>query len=75
MPNINKNLPKRKPAPFMPKSGRGDLPLNKRSLSSGKAKIVKKSGKRVTLKSKDQSTTWLFVPKRGSFVVKNTRKT
>jgi hypothetical protein len=75
MPNINKNPPKRKPVPVIPRAARGDLPLNRKSLASGKAKIVKKSGKRLTLKSKDQSTTWLFVPKRGSFVVKNNRKT
>jgi len=75
MPNVSNNAPKRKPVPFMPKSSLRDRPLNKKSLASGKAKIVKKSGKRLTLKSKDQSTTWLFVPKRKPVVVKSTRKT
>jgi len=42
MPNINKNPPKRKPVPVMPRAARGDLPLNRKSLASGKAKIVKK---------------------------------
>jgi hypothetical protein len=74
MATVNNNRPKRKPVPFMPKASGRDSALNKQSLTSGKAKIVNKNGKRLTLKSKDQKSTWLFVPKRGPVVVKNKRK-
>lgn len=75
MPSVNNNRPSRKKTiPGIPSAGRSDRPLNKSSLASGKAKITKKTGKRLTLKSKDQKTEWLFVPKRGSYVTKNQRK-
>ena len=65
---------KKKTVPRMPSATKSGRPLNKSSLSSGKAKVTKKSGKRLTLKSKDQKTEWLFVPKRGAYVTKDQRK-
>lgn len=72
--NIPKGRTKPTPKSSMPMARGRDLPLNKESLSSRKAKITKKVGKRITLKSKDQKTEWLFVPKRGPRITKNQRK-
>ena len=78
MPSTNSGrAPKRvsrRPVPSMPRARGGDVPLNKQSLASGKAKVVKKNGKRLTLQSKDQKTEWLFVPKRAPRVIKSQRK-
>ena len=59
----------------IPKVRRAVGPLNRRSVASGDAKVTKKDGKRLTIESADQKTEWLFVPKRGSKVTKNLKKT
>lgn len=79
MPTVNNNRlsskkPTKKTVSRMPIVSTRILPLNEQSINSGKAKITKKVGKRLTVKSKNQKTEWLFVPKRGTYVTKNLGK-